>query len=181
MTWVQRALTTSEGVRLKAKSELDSVQQALAVAREACRKAEEEIRRLTDEQLSLIMELGLSKEEFTAFQAKAIAEMKAMEEEFNTTSDVIFNYGYNYCAFAHDICGSKPMILAEMPNTSEPLPLEFVINSQCPLSAASDPPTTSIIREEPPASSPLVVVDGTDMLPEPPVRMDGEPDVAVDG
>ena len=36
LTRVQRALTTSEGVWIKAESELDSVQQALAAAREAC-------------------------------------------------------------------------------------------------------------------------------------------------
>ena len=35
LAWVQRALTTSEGVWLKTESELDSVQQALATAREA--------------------------------------------------------------------------------------------------------------------------------------------------
>ena len=58
LTRVQRALTNSEGVQLKAKSELDPVQQALATAREACRKAEEEICRLTEERLSLIKELG---------------------------------------------------------------------------------------------------------------------------
>ena len=46
---VQLALTASEGVRLKAESELDYVQQALATTREACRKAEEETCRLTDE------------------------------------------------------------------------------------------------------------------------------------
>ena len=80
LTQVQCALTTSEGVRLKAESKLDSVQQALAAAREAYRKAEEEICGLTDERLSLIMELGASKEELVAFQAKATAERKVMEE-----------------------------------------------------------------------------------------------------
>ena len=64
---VQRALTASEGVRLKAESELDYVQQALAATREACRKAEEETCCLTDERLSLIMELGAGKEELTGF------------------------------------------------------------------------------------------------------------------
>ena len=49
LTLVQHALTTSEGVRLKADSELDFVQQALAATKEAYRKAEEEICRLTDE------------------------------------------------------------------------------------------------------------------------------------
>ena len=90
---VQRALTTSKGVRLKAKSELDSFQQALATAREACWKVEEEICRLIDERLSLIMELGVGKEELITLQAKATTERKAMEEEFDVSSDVIFNYG----------------------------------------------------------------------------------------
>ena len=30
-------------------------------------------------------------------------ERKAMEEEFDVSGDVIFNYGYGYCAFAHNI------------------------------------------------------------------------------
>ena len=114
---VQRALTTSEGVRSKAKFELDFVQQALVVAREACRKAEEETCRLMDERLSLIMELGVGKEELAAFQAKATAERKVMEEEFDTSSDVVFDYGYGCCAFTHNICGSKPMIPSRMPDT----------------------------------------------------------------
>ena len=48
------ALTTSEGGQLKAESELEFVRQALAVAKEACRKAKEENGNLTDERLSLV-------------------------------------------------------------------------------------------------------------------------------
>ena len=87
-------MTSLEGVQLKAETELDSVQQALVAARGACQKAEEEICRLTDERLSLLMELGVGKEELAAFQAKATVERKAMEEEFDASNDVIFNYGY---------------------------------------------------------------------------------------
>ena len=123
---VQRALTTSEGVRLKTKLELDFVRQTLAAAGEACRKAEEENCRLTDERLSLIMELGASKEELSDFQAKVTKEMKAMEEEFDASSDVIFNYCYGCCAFAHNICGSEPMIPVGMPDTTKLLPPEFL-------------------------------------------------------
>ena len=119
---VQHALTTLEGVRLKAESDLEYVWQALAAAGVACQKAEEENCRLTDERLSLFMELEASKEELSTLQAKATMERKAMEEEFDASSDVIFNYGYGCCAFAHNICGSKPMIPAEMPDTSKPLP-----------------------------------------------------------
>ena len=42
------------------------------------------------------------------------------------------------------------------------------------------PPAAATIREEPPAFSPLAVVDGTDMPPEPPARTYGESNVAAD-
>ena len=75
------------------------------------------------------------------------------------------------------------MIPIRMPDMSEPLPLEFFINPRCPPSDSSDPSVaaTATIGEEPPTSSLIAAVDGTDMPLEPPVRMDGEPDVAVDG
>ena len=117
---------------MKAESELDSIQQALVAVREACWKAEEETCRLTDERLSLIMELGASKEELAAFKAKAIAERKAMEEEFDASSNVIFNYGYGCYAFTHNICESKPMILAGIPVMSKPLPPEFFYQPPMP-------------------------------------------------
>ena len=49
LSWVQSAITTLEGGRLKAESELGSVQQALVAAKEACRRVEEENSRLMDE------------------------------------------------------------------------------------------------------------------------------------
>ena len=49
-------------------------------------------------------------------------EKSALEAEFDASSDVIFDYGYGCCAFAHDIRGSKPMIPTGMPDTSTPLP-----------------------------------------------------------
>ena len=114
---VQCTLTTIEGGWLKAESELDFARQALAAAKEACRRAEEENSRLTDERLSLLMELGAIKEDFAAFREKSFAEKSAHEEEFDASSDVVFDYGYDCCAFAHDIRGSKPMILTRMPDT----------------------------------------------------------------
>ena len=71
---VQCALTTVDGGRLKAESKLDSARQALATAKEACRRAEEENSPLTDERLSLFMEPGAIKEDFAAFLAKSSAE-----------------------------------------------------------------------------------------------------------
>ena len=129
---VQCALTTADGGRLKAESELDSTRQALAGAKEVCRRAEEENSSLIDERLSLLMELGAIKEDFAAFRAKSSAEKSALEAEFDASSDVIFNYGYGCYAFAHDISGSKPMFPAGMPDTSMPFPLEFFVNLRCP-------------------------------------------------
>ena len=61
-----------------------------------------------------------------------------MEEEFDVGFDVIFNYGYGCCAFAHNICGSKLGILDGMQDTSKPLPLDLFINPRCPPGAVPD-------------------------------------------
>ena len=84
-----------DGGRLKAESELESARQALAAVKEAFRRAEEENSSLTGERLSLLMELGAIKEDFAAFRAKSSTEKSAMEAEFDASSDVIFDYGYD--------------------------------------------------------------------------------------
>ena len=60
------------------ESELDGAHQALAASREAWWKAEEEANRLTDERVSLLVELGASKDELSAFRAEAFKEKKAL-------------------------------------------------------------------------------------------------------
>ena len=93
-------------------------------AKEACRRVEEEKGHLMDEQLPLLVELGATNDDFTAFREKS----SALEVEFDASSDMIFNYGYSCCAFAHDIHGSKPKIPPGMPDTSTPLTPEFFVN-----------------------------------------------------
>ena len=129
---VQCALTTVDGGRLKADSKIDSARQALVAAKEAYWRAEEENSRLMDERLSLLMELGAIKEDFTAFRPKSSVKKSALEAKFGASSDVVFDYCYGYCAFAHDICGSKPMIPAGMLDPSTPLPPKFFMNPRCP-------------------------------------------------
>ena len=77
---------------------------------EACRKAEEESSRLTDERLSLVMDLGAVKDEFASFREKAAADRETMEAEFDSNGYALFNYGYGCCVFTHNIYGSKPHI-----------------------------------------------------------------------
>ena len=129
---VQQALVALKDARRKVEYELDKVHQALAASREAWQKAEEEANRLANERVSLLLELGASKDELSTFRAEASKEKKALEEEFDAGFDVIFNYGYGCCAFAHNICGSKPGIPDGMLETSNPLPPKFFINHRCP-------------------------------------------------
>ena len=90
------------------ESEHGATWEALALAGEACRKAEEERDRLTDERLSLVMELGAMKDEFVAFREKDAANRETTEAEFDSSGDALFNYGYGCCVFTHNICGSEP-------------------------------------------------------------------------
>ena len=87
---------------------------------------------MADELVSLLLELGASKDELIRVRADASKEKKAMEKAFDKGFEVIFNYGYGCCAFAHNIFGSEPVILDGMLDTSKPLPLEFYINPRCP-------------------------------------------------
>ena len=91
-----------------------------------------EISHLTDKRVSLLIDLGANKDELSTFRAEVSKERKASEEAFDASFDVIFNYSYGCCAFAHNICGSKPGIPDGMPDTSKPLPPEVFINPICP-------------------------------------------------
>ena len=151
LTRVQRAIVVVEGARMKAESESEATQKALSLARVACTKAEEENSRLTDEQLSLISEMGTLKDDFASLREKVVADREAMEAEFDASGDTLFNYGYGCYVFTHNICKSKPQIQDGMSKPSVPLTPEFFANPRCPPSTSSvvpapDPATVS--REE---------------------------------
>ena len=78
----------------------------------------------------------------SAFRAESSKEKKALEEVFDAGFDVIFNYGYGCCAFAHNICGGEPVIPDGMLDMSNPLPPKFFINPRCHSGAALGVPTT---------------------------------------
>ena len=121
-----------QSARVKVESKLVRVQNALAVLEKVRWKVEDEANRLTVERVSLILELGTSKDEMSALQAQSLKEKKALDEAYEEGLDVIFNYGYGCCAFAHNICGSQPVVLDGMSDMSKPLSLEFFINPRCP-------------------------------------------------
>ena len=112
----------------KVGSELTRVQNALTVAEEARRKAEDEVSHLAVKRVSLLLELRTSKDEMSSLQAQTLKEKKALEEAYEKGFNVIFNYGYGCCAFAHNIYGRQLVVPDGMPDTSNPLTLEFFIN-----------------------------------------------------
>ena len=160
LTRVQRALAIAESARLKAEFESEAAQKALSLVGKVCKKAEEENSRLTDEWLSLILELGTIKDDFTTLREKVVADREAMEAEFDVSGDTLFNYVYGCCVFTHNICGSKPQIPDEMSDLSVPLTPEFFANPRYPpstSSAAPAPDPAVVSREERLENSPTFI------------------------
>ena len=87
----------------------------------------------------MLLELETSKDEVSALQAHALKEKRAMEEAYEEGFDLIFNYGYGSCAFAHNICGSQPVVLDGMQDTSNPLSPEFFYQPSMPPGVLSLP------------------------------------------
>ena len=123
---------TIGNARAKVESELARVQNALAATEEARRKADDKVSRLTDERVSLLLELGTCKDEMSAIWAKALIENEALRKAYEEGFHMIFNYGYGCCAFTHNICGSQPEVPDEMSDTSKPLSPKFFTNPRCP-------------------------------------------------
>ena len=119
--------------KARVEVELARVQNALAVVEEARRKADDEVNRLTNERVSLLLELRTCKGEISAIWIEALRENEALREAYEGGLDVIFNYGYGCCAFTHDIRGSHPKVPDGMPDTSNLLSPKFFINPRCPL------------------------------------------------
>ena len=139
-------------------------------------KAEEENSRLTDERLSLILELGTIKDDFAALRENAVADGEAMEAEFDASGDTLFNYGYGCCVFTHNICGSKPQIPDGMSNPSVPLTPKFFANPRCPpstSSAAPVPDPAAVSREERPENSLTAAGDEATLPMDLPTLSDG--------
>ena len=73
------------------------------------------------------------------------------------------------------------MIPTEMPDTSKPLPPNFFINSDAPQVLPLPFSLSQLLGRNPPAKSPLTVVDGIDIPPEPPARADEESNIVAKG
>ena len=104
----------------------------MAVAEEAKQRADDEVSRLADERVSLLLKLRTCKDEMSVIRAEALKEKEALREAYEEGFDMIFNYRYGYRAFTHNICGSQPEVPDGMQDTSKTLSPEFFINPRCP-------------------------------------------------
>ena len=137
---------------------------------------------MADEKLALVIELRAAKDEFAAFLEKAVADRETMEAEFDSSDDVLINYGYGCCVFTHKIYGSKPQIPDGMSDPSIPLTSEFFANPRCPPSVLSTAPALDIAvggEDEHPESSPTAVGEEAVLLIDPPAMSDGGVEDAV--
>ena len=152
-----------EEARRKSKFDHGTAQGALAAMGEACKKAKDENNHLAEEKLALVTELGAFKDDFASFQEKVAADREMKEVAFDSSSDTLFNYGYGCCAFAHNICGSKPKIPEGMPNPSVPLTANFFANPRChpgALAAASSLDPIVVSGEDRSTNSPSATGEG---------------------
>ena len=65
--------------RARVESELARVQNSLAATEKVRQKADNEVSRLTDKQVSLLLELGTCKDETFAIRAEALREIEALK------------------------------------------------------------------------------------------------------
>ena len=90
------------------------------------------------------MDIETAKDEVSSLQSQTSKDEEAMEEEYYKALELIFSYGYECCAFKHNIYRGQPEVLDGMPDSSDPLPLEFFMNPKCRPARA---PTKATVAE----------------------------------
>ena len=70
-----------------------------------------------------------------------------MEEDYQKALELIFAYGYECCAFKHNICGDQLKVPDGMPDSSNPLHQDFFVNLGCPPTPAATKAKTA--KEDP--------------------------------
>ena len=113
-----------EGDLPRVKNALAATGEAIEVAEEARSKTESEAIELEVDRTSLLLKLGTVKDEVFS---------PCKDKEYHKDLEVIFAYGYGCCIFKHNIYGDRPEVPQGMPDSADPLPLEFFDNPGCPL------------------------------------------------
>ena len=114
------------------KDALAVAEEARTVAEEARCKAEFEAAPLEVDRMSLLLNLGMVKDEVSSLRSQDNNDKEAMEEEYLKALEPFFAYGYECCVFKHNICGDHPKVPEGMLDSTDPLPPEFFVNPECP-------------------------------------------------
>ena len=125
-------LTAACDAMARVEDDLARVLDALVAAKEDARRSEVKIARLAVERTSLLLELEESKDEVSSLHSQGGKDKEAMEKDYQKALELIFSYGYRCCGFKHSICGDQQEISDAMPNSVDPLPPKFFVNSRCP-------------------------------------------------
>ena len=80
-----------------------------------------------------------------------------MKEKFQKNLEVIFAYGYGCCIFKHNICGDRLKVPKGMRDSADPLPLEFIVNPECPLVQAATEATMTEVPLNETAKEPVEI------------------------
>ena len=132
------------GFQARVEADLTKALNSLAAAEEGGHRLEgvissmkAELARVDAEQTSLLLELEASKGEVSSLHARVEKDREDMVKDYQGFLELIFAYGYGCCVFKKNICGDQPDILDGMPDSANPLPLDFFINLRCPLALAT--------------------------------------------
>ena len=141
----QMIVTAAGDAKAMVEVDLTKALNSLATAEEGGCRSEAEITRLEAkfacmeaEREWLLLELEASKREVSSLHARASKDREDMAEDYHGSPNVIFAYGYGCCAFKNNICGDRPNIPDDMPDSSNPLPPKFFDNPRCPPVLATD-------------------------------------------
>ena len=119
----------------------------MEVAEEARSRVEAETTCLKVERTSLLMEIRAAKDEVSSLQFQIGKDKEAMKEDYQKALELIFAYGYGCCIFKHNICGDHPEVPNGMPDSSNPLNLEFFVDPRCPLAPTSTEATIAVMDQ----------------------------------
>ena len=118
--------------KARVEDDLARVQEALAIAEEARRKVEAETSHLKIKRMSLLLELGVAKNEVSSIHSQVGKDKEAMDEDHQKALKLIFAYGYQCCVFKHNTCRDQPEVSNGMPYFSDLFLPEFFANPRCP-------------------------------------------------
>ena len=138
-------MATSTGdAKARVEVDLTKALNSFAVTEEDRRRSEvvitrleAELTRVEAERASLLLELEASKVKCLPFMPVLENDREDMVKDYQGSLELIFAYGYRCYVFKNNICGDRSEILDGMPDSANPLPLEFFVNPRCPLSSSS--------------------------------------------